>query len=205
MRHLGLGWLAVALLLGAAGCGEKVPETATVNNTAVLGGYALSSLLTFLNVWVTARLMFASHHDLQLATVLLLFASAFDMVDGSIARATNTVSKFGGFFDSTIDRYSEIVVYIADGFASRETLLRRVTYDLTGLPPTYAEIEAFLSDNSPNAFEKVVDRLLASPRYGERMAMYWLDLVRYCDVPESWAVLDAGHRQRGMYFGERMT
>ena len=65
--------------------------------------------------------------------------------------------------------------------ASRETLLRRVTLDLTGLPPTPAEIDAFLNDRSPNAYEKVVDRLLASPRYGERMAAPWLDAARYAD------------------------
>src|SRR5581483_7107928 len=65
--------------------------------------------------------------------------------------------------------------------ASRETLLRRVTLDLTGLPPTPAELDAFLADKSPNAYEKVVDRLLASPRYGERMAERWLDAARYAD------------------------
>ncbi|HYT88445.1 MAG TPA: PSD1 and planctomycete cytochrome C domain-containing protein, partial [Gemmataceae bacterium] len=65
--------------------------------------------------------------------------------------------------------------------ASRETLIRRVTLDLTGLPPTLAEIDAFLADTSPNAYEKVVDRLLASPRYGERMVLEWLDAARYAD------------------------
>jgi Protein of unknown function (DUF1553)/Protein of unknown function (DUF1549)/Concanavalin A-like lectin/glucanases superfamily/Planctomycete cytochrome C len=65
--------------------------------------------------------------------------------------------------------------------ASRETLLRRVTLDLTGLPPTPAELDAFLKDKSPNAYEKVVDRLLASTRYGERMAERWLDAARYAD------------------------
>ncbi|HWY77756.1 MAG TPA: DUF1553 domain-containing protein [Verrucomicrobiae bacterium] len=66
--------------------------------------------------------------------------------------------------------------------ARRETLLRRVTLDLTGLPPTLAEIDAFLADKSPGAYEKVVDRLLASPRYGERMAVDWLDIARYADT-----------------------
>src|SRR5262245_31740173 len=61
------------------------------------------------------------------------------------------------------------------------TLLRRVTIDLTGLPPTQNEIQAFLSDNSPNAFEKVVDRLMASPAYGERWGRHWLDVARYAD------------------------
>jgi hypothetical protein len=66
--------------------------------------------------------------------------------------------------------------------ADKATLLRRVTFDLTGLPPTQEELNAFLADKSPNAYEKVVDRLLASPRYGERMAMQWLDFARYADT-----------------------
>jgi hypothetical protein len=66
--------------------------------------------------------------------------------------------------------------------ADKATLLRRVSLDLTGLPPTAAELDAFLADSSPNAYEKQVDRLLASPHYGERMAMMWLDLARYADT-----------------------
>jgi hypothetical protein len=66
--------------------------------------------------------------------------------------------------------------------ASKETLIRRVTLDLTGLPPTLQEIEAFLNDPAPNAYENVVDRLLASPRYGERMVLEWLDAARYSDT-----------------------
>ncbi len=63
--------------------------------------------------------------------------------------------------------------------ADRRTLIRRVTFDLVGLPPTPAEVSAFLSDTSTNAYEKVVDRLLASPRYGERWARHWLDTVHF--------------------------
>ncbi|HTU99717.1 MAG TPA: DUF1549 domain-containing protein, partial [Luteitalea sp.] len=66
--------------------------------------------------------------------------------------------------------------------ASRETLIRRVTLSLTGLPPTQADIDAFVADTSANAYERVVDRLLASPTYGERMAADWLDLARYADT-----------------------
>lgn len=66
--------------------------------------------------------------------------------------------------------------------ADRTTLLRRVSFDLTGLPPSPAEIDAFLADKSANAYEKQVDRLLAMPQYGERMAMQWLDLARYADT-----------------------
>jgi len=90
--------------------------------------------------------------------------------------------------------------------AERRTLLRRVTLDLTGLPPTPAETAAFLQDNSPDAYEKLVDRLLASPRYAERMAIRWLEAARYSDTNgyqtdgprDMWRwrdwVIDAFHR-----------
>ncbi len=65
--------------------------------------------------------------------------------------------------------------------ADRRTLIRRVSLDLTGLPPSPDEVNAFVNDKSENAYEKVVDRLLKSPRYGERMAEWWLDLARYAD------------------------
>lgn len=83
--------------------------------------------------------------------------------------------------------------------ADKRTLLRRVTFDLTGLPPTAEEIEAFLNDDSPESFSRVVDRLLASPRYGERWGRHWLDLVRYATsngadenhaLPEAWRYRD---------------
>jgi len=66
--------------------------------------------------------------------------------------------------------------------ADKEMLIRRVTLDLTGLPPTPAQVDAFLADDSPGAYERVVDRLLASPRYGERKAILWLDAARYADT-----------------------
>lgn len=66
--------------------------------------------------------------------------------------------------------------------ADKLTLLRRATFDLTGLPPTPKEADAFLADRAPGAYERAVDRLLASPHYGERMAMVWLDLARYADT-----------------------
>ena len=65
--------------------------------------------------------------------------------------------------------------------ADKRTLLRRLSFDLTGLPPTPGEMDAFLADNSPGAYERQVERLLASPRHAERLAMWWLDLVRYAD------------------------
>lgn len=66
--------------------------------------------------------------------------------------------------------------------ASKLTLIRRATYDLTGLPPTPGQVDAFLKDTSPRAFEKILDRLLAMPQYGERWGRHWLDVVRYADT-----------------------
>ena len=66
--------------------------------------------------------------------------------------------------------------------ADKRTLLRRATFDLIGLPPTPEEVDAFLKDDAPDAFEKVVDRLLASPHYGERWGRHWLDIARYSDT-----------------------
>jgi hypothetical protein len=66
--------------------------------------------------------------------------------------------------------------------ASKETLIRRVTFDLTGLPPTIEEIDEFLADKTPKAYERVVNRLLSSPHFGERMAVDWLDAARYADT-----------------------
>jgi len=83
--------------------------------------------------------------------------------------------------------------------ADRVTLLRRVTFDLHGLPPTLEEIAAFVNDKSPKAWEKVVDRLLASPRYGENWARHWLDVVRFAESdgfeydthrPDAWRYRD---------------
>jgi Protein of unknown function (DUF1553)/Protein of unknown function (DUF1549)/Planctomycete cytochrome C len=66
--------------------------------------------------------------------------------------------------------------------ADKRTLIRRATFDLTGLPPTPEEVSAFLADNSPKAYEKLIDQLLASPAYGERWGRHWLDVVRYADT-----------------------
>src|SRR5262249_14078692 len=85
--------------------------------------------------------------------------------------------------------------------ADRVALIRRVTFDLTGLPPTPGEVEAFLKDAEPGAYERLVDRLLASPRYGERWAQHWLDLAHYADSngfeldaerPDAWRYRDWG-------------
>src|SRR5262249_51523966 len=83
--------------------------------------------------------------------------------------------------------------------ADRRTLIRRVTFDLLGLPPTSEEVGAFVNDPSPTAYEALVDRLLASPPYGERWGRHWLDVARYADTggfeaderyPNAWKYRD---------------
>ena len=71
--------------------------------------------------------------------------------------------------------------------ADRRTLARRLSFDLVGLPPTPAELDEFVNDKRPDAYGRLVERLLASPRFGERWGRYWLDLARYCDVAEDWS------------------
>ncbi len=92
----------------------------------------------------------------------------------------------GSWVKNEIDRFvgSKLAEkgLVPTGEADKATLLRRVSLDLTGLPPTPAEVDAFLADNSPNAYEKVVDKLLANPHYGERQAVDWLDVARYADT-----------------------
>jgi hypothetical protein len=102
------------------------------------------------------------------------------------SRADPPPVKDAGFARNWIDRFV-LARLEAEGLrpsaaADRITLIRRVTLDLTGLPPTPEEVDAFLADKSADAYEKLVDRLLASPRYGEHMARYWLDLARYGDT-----------------------
>jgi Protein of unknown function (DUF1553)/Protein of unknown function (DUF1549)/Planctomycete cytochrome C len=80
--------------------------------------------------------------------------------------------------------------------ADRVTLIRRVSFDLTGLPPTPEEVAAFVADKRSDAYEQLVDRLLISPRFGERMAMFWLDLVRYADTN---GYHGDNHEDRDMY------
>ncbi|MDF2439956.1 MAG: hypothetical protein JWN98_940 [Abditibacteriota bacterium] len=94
--------------------------------------------------------------------------------------------KLGGWVSSPIDNFVlaklESRQLKPSKPADRRTLIRRATFDLHGLPPTPEEIEAFVNDKSPDAWSKVIDRLLASPRYGERWGRHWLDIARYADT-----------------------
>ncbi len=109
----------------------------------------------------------------------------------------------GGASADPIDRFLEARLREADlrpaPLAGRRTLIRRVTFDMLGLPPTPKEIEAFIADPAPNAYERLIERLLASPHYGERWARHWLDVVRYGDTggfendhlyPNAWRYRD---------------
>jgi len=102
-----------------------------------------------------------------------------------IVRPVPVAVKHSGWVVNPIDQFVlaklESENLLPSPEATRETLIRRVSLDLTGLPPTPAEIDAFLADRRSGAYERVVDRLFASPRYGERMALPWLDAARYAD------------------------
>jgi mono/diheme cytochrome c family protein len=93
----------------------------------------------------------------------------------------NPDRKVGGAIDELITAKLKERGLTPTAEADKVTLLRRLTFDLTGLPPTPREVDDFLKDATPQAYEKAVDRLLASPAYGERMAAFWLDVVRYAD------------------------
>jgi len=103
-----------------------------------------------------------------------------------ITKAVTPVVKNESWVKNDIDRFVlsrlEASGMSANEPADKRTLMRRAYYDLIGLPPTPAQVNAFLADNSPNAFEKVVDALLASPHYGERWGRHWLDVARYSDT-----------------------
>lgn len=120
-----------------------------------------------------------------------------------LTRTTPPQPRQAAWPRSDIDRYllaaleAQGLEPVAD--ADRRTLLRRLSLDLTGIPPTPAEMEAWLADTSPQALEKVVDRLLESPRFGERWARYWLDVARYAEsngntdnitYPHAWRYRD---------------
>jgi hypothetical protein len=118
-------------------------------------------------------------------------------------RAQNVPADASGWSANSVDRFVRAKLRENDlapaGPADRRTLLRRVTFDLIGLPPTPEDVDAFLADQAPDAFAKVVDRLFASPHYGERWGRHWLDVVRYADTggfeadllyPNAWQYRD---------------
>jgi hypothetical protein len=100
-----------------------------------------------------------------------------------LSTVTPPTVKDTAWVKNDIDRFirakQEAAGVVPNAEAAKATLLRRVTFDLVGLPPTPEEQQAFLADTAPDAYEKVVERLLASPQFGERWARHWLDVVRY--------------------------
>lgn len=98
------------------------------------------------------------------------------------SHASGTDTEAVAMIDEFVDAARIAQHLTASPEADRVTLLRRLSFDLTGLPPSESDIAAFAADNSPNAFERQVDKLIASPHFGERMAIWWLDLVRYADT-----------------------
>ncbi len=123
------------------------------------------------------------------------FQPVRDYAPPSVKRGTWPTSSIDHFLLAKLEREGLRPAPPAD----KRTLLRRVFFDLTGLPPSPKEVEAFLADSSPRAYEKVVERLLASPHYGERWARHWLDVVRFAqtdghdfdvDKPNAWRYRD---------------
>jgi hypothetical protein len=106
----------------------------------------------------------------------------FEPVSNAVPPKVRDKAWVSNSVDAFIRAKQEAVGVHAAPAADRLTLIRRATFDLTGLPPTPAEVQAFQADQSPHAFRKVVDRLLDSPRYGETWGRHWLDVVRYADT-----------------------
>jgi hypothetical protein len=106
------------------------------------------------------------------------FQPVKDVPVPQMKNATGLLSPIDSFIEAGYESHQLRPVAPAE----KRALIRRATYDLVGLPPTPEEVDAFLADTSPNAFEKVVDRLLASPHYGEQWGRHWLDVVRYADT-----------------------
>jgi len=103
------------------------------------------------------------------------------LANPSVPKVGNRPSAIGNPIDAFINANLAEKKLTAAPAADKRTLIRRATFDLTGLPPTPEEVDAFLADKSPDAFAKVVDRLLASSAYGERWGRHWLDVARYAD------------------------
>ena len=127
--------------------------------------------IAVLKAWIEEGAVWSEHWSLQ----PLVMPPAPDVPDNFRNRVRNDIDRF------VLNRLAKMS-FTPSPEADRRTLIRRVTFDLTGLPPTPEQIASFLSDTSEKAFERVVDRLLASPRYGERWARHWMDAVHYADT-----------------------
>jgi len=128
-----------------------------------------SEQVSLIKKWIEAGAPFAGHWAFQAPQ------------KAELPTVKNAKWPHNGIDNFIADKLAEHKL-VPSAEADKETLIRRVTFDLIGLPPTPKEVDEFLADKSPNAYEKLVDRLQASPRYGEHMARYWLDVARYGDT-----------------------
>jgi len=124
--------------------------------------------------WISEGAEYEGHWAFQKVVRPTVPDASEDSRNAAFAASKNPIDRF---IKARLDR----AWLRSSAPATRETLIRRVSLDLTGLPPTPAQVNAFLADESSDAYEKVVDRLLSSPHYGERMALNWLDYARYAD------------------------
>jgi hypothetical protein len=143
--------------------------------------------ITHLKQWITQGASWGTSSPATKATTAFHVTTAqrkwwaFQPLRAALPLAKGTQTANNSPIDPLIRQEQKAHGILPAKPADKRTLIRRVTFDLTGLPPTPEQVEAFLQDRSPNAYEKVVDRLLASPDYGVRFARHWLDVVRYAD------------------------
>ena len=106
---------------------------------------------------------------------------SFQPLNKPVVPVYDDMENFDNPIDNFISHKLENIGLQLSPAADKRTLIRRAYYDLTGLPPTHEEVESFVKDDDPEAYKKIIDKLLASPRYGERWGRYWLDVARYSD------------------------
>ena len=159
-----------------------------------------STLMQLSNILLLALACVAVGRGLSVAAAPDLDAGRKHWAFQPLARVETPAVKDAAWARNDVDRFI-LAALEAKGLrpsppADRRTLIRRATFDLLGLPPTPEEVEAFVADGSPDAWERVVDRLLASPHYGERWGRHWLDLARYADSSGFHNDLDRPHAWR---------
>ena len=159
-----------------------------------------STLMQLSNILLLALACVAVGRGLSVAAAPDLDAGRKHWAFQPLARVETPAVRDAAWARNDVDRFI-LAALEAKGLrpsppADRRTLIRRATFDLLGLPPTPEEVEAFVADGSPDAWERVVDRLLASPHYGERWGRHWLDLARYADSSGFHNDLDRPHAWR---------
>ncbi|MFO1044403.1 MAG: DUF1553 domain-containing protein [Planctomycetaceae bacterium] len=165
-----------AVVVGKPGESELIRRIVSADANSVMpppdsGKHLTSAQITILKRWIEQGAEYQAHWSFTTLT-----RPKVPSVNPAYNRqARNSIDNF------VLSRLAEEKLNPSPE-SDRLRLLRRISLDLTGVPPTLGEIDEFLADGAPDAFEKVVDRLMASPRYGERMAIDWLDAARYADT-----------------------